>query len=181
MLEIHWELITTLSHKPSPTRPPTHPPTHTHTPSLTRLPVRHRPARTRHAPRPADRAPAPQREPSRAVPGRYPGPLPAPCVAPRPRRGRLSSPPPPLTDGRGGSQSRTEERCLPSCSGNQGAARRGTNTPASEREPHQEGGMHGCSDWPRSQQRPLIGYGGAGGGRFWKPGGCRGGCCRRCG
>lgn len=60
-------------------------------------------------------------------------------------------------------------------------ARRGTNTPASEREPHQEGGMHGCSDWPRSQQRPLIGYGGAGGGRFWKPGGCRGGCCRRCG
>ena len=35
VLEIHWELITTLSHTPSPPRPPTHTHTPTHTPTHT--------------------------------------------------------------------------------------------------------------------------------------------------
>ena len=43
-----------------------------------------------------------------------------------------------------------------------------------EREPRREWGAHGCCDWPRCQRRPLIGCGGAGGGRLWRPGGCDG-------
>ena len=135
---------------------------HPHPP--TRLPGRHRPARTRPADRPAE--------------GTVPGgtwavsgaaPSAVRCTAAPSGPPLLTATPLHFTSLPFASLHRRPRGLRGAMPAEPSRAERGP-----EREPRREWGAHGCCDWPRCQRRPLIGCGGAGGGRLWRPGGCDG-------